>query len=85
MVNRTISYKEMDALLAELKAINTWDYRCGEKDHHRVDKNGFHALRRGIATNLYSLGASDKTVQRCCGTLRRRSRSNGISSPFRPM
>ena len=25
---------------------------------------GFHALRRGIATNLYSLGASDKTVQR---------------------
>jgi integrase len=25
---------------------------------------GFHAFRRGIATNLYSLGASDKTVQR---------------------
>lgn len=25
---------------------------------------GFHALRRGIATNLYSLGASDKIVQR---------------------
>ena len=25
---------------------------------------GFHALRRGIATNLYSLGATDKIVQR---------------------
>ena len=26
--------------------------------------HGSHALRRGIATNLYSLGASDKIVQR---------------------
>lgn len=25
---------------------------------------GFHAMRRGIATNLYSLGATDKIVQR---------------------
>jgi integrase len=26
--------------------------------------HGAHSLRRGIATNLYSLGASDKIVQR---------------------
>ena len=28
-----------------------------------IDWRGWHALRRGLATNLYRLGAPDKTIQ----------------------
>jgi integrase len=30
----------------------------------RLDWHGWHGFRRGIASNLYELGANDKVVQR---------------------
>jgi len=34
-----------------------------ERDEHRVVWRGWHAFRRGLATNLYRIGVSDKVIQ----------------------
>ncbi len=35
-----------------------------ERDNSRPDWKGWHALRRGLATNLHDLGVSDLNIQR---------------------
>ena len=35
-----------------------------ERDSRLPDWHGWHAARRGLATNLYSLGVSDKIIKR---------------------
>jgi integrase len=34
-----------------------------ERDSSRPEWHGWHAFRRGLATNLYDLGVDDKTIQ----------------------
>ena len=35
-----------------------------ERDESRPDRRGWHAFRRGLATNLHDLGVADLTIQR---------------------
>ena len=34
-----------------------------------IQWHGWHAFRRGLATNVHQLEVSDKTIQKSCGTL----------------